>query len=65
MRATTFEHFTVNTRVRYISDVPQYEPRGTITEVDGVSEHILIEWDDEHPSTSMDALSAIRLLEVL
>ena len=62
---STFEQFTANTRVRYISEHPEDEPQGTIVEVDPISEHVVIEWDDEHPRTDLDALSAMRKLEII
>ena len=65
MTASTFEKFSVNSRVRYISEHPEYEPVGTVVEIDPISEHIVIEWDDEHPRSSVDALCAMRKLEVL
>jgi hypothetical protein len=65
VRATTFEEFTVNRRVRYFSEHPEFEPVGTIVEVDPISQHVLVEWDDEHPRSDLDALSAMRKLEVL
>ena len=65
MRATTFEEFTVNRRVRFFSENPEREPVGTIAEVDPISEHVVIEWDDEHPRSDLDALAAMRKLEVL
>jgi hypothetical protein len=70
MRATTFEEFTINRRVRFFSENSEHETEGTVIEVDPVSEHITIAWDVddmwyERPVSRIDALAAIRQLEVL
>ena len=65
MKATTFEEFSVNRRVRYFSEHPEFEPVGTITNVDPISQHVTITWDDEHAPSFLDALEAMRKLEVL
>ena len=53
--------FPIEQRVRFRSDVPQYEPQGTVAQNDGVD--LLILWDDEHPPTIIPVSEALRKIE--
>lgn len=64
MRATTFEDFAVNLRVRFFSDPTQETLQGTIRHIDHVSQHVTIAWDNGS-GRRYAALEAMHKLEIL